>query len=142
MTHSTHSNRIKQPPLTLLPNLAARQKSESNATYLEDRVSKMLIVHVHVHVRPESVEAFRSATLENASKSIQESGVARFDVMQVTDEPTRFVLVEVYRTPEDPARHKETPHYRTWRDTVENMMAEPRKSIKYTNIFPADTEWG
>lgn len=102
----------------------------------------MLIVHVHVHVRPESVEAFRSATLENASKSIKESGVARFDVMQETDEPTRFVLVEVYRRPEDPARHKETPHYRTWRDTVENMMAEPRKSIKYTNIFPADTEWG
>ena len=125
-----------------MPNQAARQKSESNVTHLEDRVSKMLIVHVHVHLRFESVEAFRSATLENASKSIKESGVARFDVMQQIDDPTRFVLVEIYRTAEDPGLHKETQHYRTWRDTVENMMAEPRKSIKYTNIFPADTEWG
>ena len=102
----------------------------------------MLIVNVHVHVRPESSEAFRRATLENASKSIKEPGIARFDVIQQMDDPTRFVLVEIYRAAEDPARHKETPHYRTWRDTVENMMAEPRKSIKYTNIFPADKEWG
>ena len=102
----------------------------------------MLIVNVHVHVRPESAEAFRRATLENASKSIKEPGIARFDVIQQMDDPTRFVLVEIYRAAEDPARHKETPHYRTWRDTVENMMAEPRKSIKYTNIFPADKEWG
>jgi quinol monooxygenase YgiN len=102
----------------------------------------MFIVNVHVHVRPESAEAFRRATLENASKSIKEPGIARFDVVQQMDDPTRFVLVEIYRTPEDPARHKETQHYRTWRDTVENMMAEPRKSIKYTNIFPADKEWG
>lgn len=103
---------------------------------------KMLVVHVHVHVRPEFVEAFRRATLENTSKSIKESGIARFDVMQQTDDPTRFVLVEAYRTPEDPARHKETSHYQTWRDTVESMMAEPRKSIKYTNIFPVDEVWG
>jgi quinol monooxygenase YgiN len=102
----------------------------------------MLIVNVHVHVRPESAEAFRRATLENASKSIKEPGIARFDVIQQMDDPTRFVLVEIYKAAEDPARHKETPHYRTWRDTVENMMAEPRKSIKYTNIFPADKEWG
>jgi len=102
----------------------------------------MLIVHVQVHVKPESVEAFRRATLENACKSIKEPGIARFDLIQQADDTTRFVLVEAYRTPEDPARHKETSHYRSWRDTVENMMAEPRKSIKYTNIFPADTEWG
>jgi quinol monooxygenase YgiN len=102
----------------------------------------MFIVHVHVHVKPESVEAFRRATLENACKSIKEPGIARFDLIQQADDTTRFVLVEAYRTPEDPARHKETSHYRSWRDTVENMMAEPRKSIKYTNIFPADTEWG
>jgi len=102
----------------------------------------MFIVHVHVHVRPESAEAFRRATLENASKSIKEPGIARFDVIQQMDDPACFVLVEVYRTPEDPARHKETPHYRTWRDTVENMMTEPRKSIKFTSVFPADKEWG
>ena len=128
--------------MSLLVNWAGRQKSESNATHLEDLVFRMLIVHVHVHVRPESAEAFRRATLENASKSIKEPGIARFDLIQQTDDPTRFVLVEIYRTPEDPSRHKETPHYRTWRDTVENMMAEPRKSVKYTHIFPADKEWG
>jgi autoinducer 2-degrading protein len=102
----------------------------------------MLIVHVHVHVRPEFVEDFRTASLENASKSIKEPGVARFDVIQQADDLTRFVLMEVYRTSEDPARHKETSHYQNWRDKVENMMAEPRKSIKYTNVFPADGEWG
>ncbi len=105
-------------------------------------MSKLLIVHVHVHVRPESIELFRRATYENASKSIKEPGVARFDVIQQIDDPTRFVLVEVYRTPEDAARHKETPHYRTWRATVEKMMAEPRKSVKYATILPADKEWG
>jgi autoinducer 2-degrading protein len=102
----------------------------------------MLVVYVHVHVKPEFVEDFRRASLENASSSIKEPGVARFDVMQQADDPTRFVLVEVYRTPEDPARHKETSHYQNWRDKVEDMMAEPRKSIKYTNVFPTDNEWG
>jgi len=102
----------------------------------------LLVVHVHVHVKPEYVEAFRRASLENASKSVTELGVARFDVIQQTDDQTRFVLVEVYRTLEASARHKETPHYRNWRDTVESMMAEPRKSIKYANVFPVDKEWG
>ena len=102
----------------------------------------MFIAHVHVHVKPELVEDFRRASLENASKSIKEPGIARFDVIQQSDDPTRFLLVEVYRTPEDAARHKETSHYQNWRDKVENMMAEPRKSIKYTNVFPADREWG
>jgi autoinducer 2-degrading protein len=102
----------------------------------------MLVVHVHTHVKPEFVEDFRIASLENASKSIKEPGIARFDVIQQADDPTRFVLVEVYRTGEDPARHKETSHYQSWRDKVEKMMAEPRKSIKYMNVFPADKEWG
>jgi len=102
----------------------------------------MFIIHVHVHVKPELVEDFRRASLENASKSVKEPGIARFDVIQQSDDPTRFLLVEVYRTPEDHARHKETSHYQNWRDKVENMMAEPRKSIKYTNVFPADREWG
>ncbi len=102
----------------------------------------MFIVHVHVHVKPEFVEAFKQATLENARNSVKESGVARFDVIQQIDDPTRFILVEVYRTPEDAGRHKETAHYPIWRDTVAEMMAEPRTSIKYTNVFPADEGWG
>jgi autoinducer 2-degrading protein len=102
----------------------------------------MFIVHVHVHVKSESVDAFRAATLENARNSVREPGIARFDVIQQLDDPTRFVLVEVYRTPDDPAKHKETVHYQTWRDTVEEMMAEPRSSVKYANIFPDDPGWG
>jgi len=101
----------------------------------------MFIVHVHAHVKPEYSEAFRQATLENAHNSVQEPGIARFDVVQQLDDPTHFVLVEVYRTPEDPARHKETAHYQTWRDTVAEMMAEPRSSVKYANVFPDDKSW-
>lgn len=99
---------------------------------------EMLVVHVHVHVKPEFVEAFRKASLENASKSIREPGIVRFDVIQQIDDQTQFVLVEAYRTPEASARHKETTHYQNWRDTVESMMAEPRKSVKYANVFPVD----
>jgi quinol monooxygenase YgiN len=101
----------------------------------------MLIVHVHIHVKPESVQAFRQATMENARNSVKEPGIARFDVIQQADDPTRFVLVEVYRTPEAPAQHKETTHYQAWRDIVVPMMAEPRTSVRYTNIFPDDQEW-
>lgn len=102
----------------------------------------MLIVHVHVHVKPEFVEAFKAASLDNASHSVQEPGVARFDVIQQTGDPTRFVLVEVYRTADDPARHKETAHYASWRDAVAEMMAEPRQSTKFDNVFPDDSGWG
>lgn len=101
----------------------------------------MLIVHVFVNVKPEQVEAFRTASLENARNSIQEPGIARFDVLQEQDDPTRFVLVEIYRTSEDPGKHKETAHYQKWRDTVADMMAEPRTSIKYTNVFPDEEGW-
>jgi quinol monooxygenase YgiN len=101
----------------------------------------MLVVHVHVRVKPELVEAFRTATTENACQSVQEPGVARFDVIQQADDPSRFVLVEVYRTPEDSARHKETSHYQVWRDAVADMMAEPRTSVKYSNVFPDDQGW-
>lgn len=101
----------------------------------------MLIVHVQVRVKPESVEAFKQATIENARNSVQEPGIARFDVAQQADDPTRFVLVEVYRTPEAPAAHKETKHYLTWRDTVASMMAESRTSVKFTNVFPANDGW-
>ncbi|MCP4613488.1 MAG: antibiotic biosynthesis monooxygenase [Planctomycetes bacterium] len=101
----------------------------------------MLVVHVFVHVKSDQVEAFQQASLENARNSIQEPGIARFDIIQQQDDSTRFVLVEVYRTPDDPARHKETAHYQKWRDTVADMMAEPRKSIKYTNVFPDEQGW-
>jgi quinol monooxygenase YgiN len=101
----------------------------------------MLIVHVFVHVKPEFVDAFKAATIENARNSIGEPGIARFDVMQQPGDPSRFILVEVYRTPEAPAQHKETAHYQTWRDTVAPMMAEPRTSVKYTNVFPSDDSW-
>ena len=101
----------------------------------------MLIVHVFVHVKSDQVEAFQQATLENAHNSIQEPDIARFDIIQQQDDLTRFVLVEVYRTPEDPARHKETAHFQKWRDTVADMMAEPRTNIKYTNIFPDEKGW-
>jgi (4S)-4-hydroxy-5-phosphonooxypentane-2,3-dione isomerase len=101
----------------------------------------MLIVHVHVHVKPEMVEAFKAATAENAANSLQEPGIARFDVCQQADDPARFVLVEVYHTPGDPARHKETAHYAKWRDAVEEMMAEPRRSVKYRAAFPEEARW-
>lgn len=101
----------------------------------------MLVVHVHVQVKPESVAAFRAATIENASHSIRETGIARFDIVQQADDPTRFVLIEAYRDPEAPARHKETTHYQTWRDEVESMMARPRSAIRYENVFPGDPEW-
>ena len=101
----------------------------------------MLIVHVHVHVKADCIEAFRAASLENARQSLQEAGIARFDVAQQMDDPARFVLVEVYRTAEAPAQHKETAHYAKWRDTVADMMAEPRRSVKYQNVFPVDAGW-
>ena len=97
----------------------------------------MLIVHVHVRVKPESADAFLAASLENARNSVREPGVIRFDVIRQADDPTRFVLVEIYRTAEDPARHKATAHYATWRDTVAPLMAEPRTSTKYRAVFPA-----
>jgi autoinducer 2-degrading protein len=101
----------------------------------------MLIIHVHVHVKPEAVEDFRAATLENGRNSVTEPGVVRFDVLQQEDDPTRFLLLEIYRTPEDPPRHKETAHYATWRDTVAPMMAEPRSSVKYHAVFPDPPGW-
>lgn len=101
----------------------------------------MNIVLVHIHVKPESIQAFKEITLENARNSVLEPGIARFDVLQQADDPTRFVLVEVYRDNEAPARHKETAHYMAWRDRVSDMMAEPRFSVKYGNLFPDESGW-
>ena len=101
----------------------------------------MFIVHVHVRVKPESIEAFRHASIENAQQSIQESGIARFDVVQQRDDLTRFVLVEVYRDEQATAAHKETAHYLKWRNAVADMMAEPRSSVKFGSVFPSSTGW-
>jgi quinol monooxygenase YgiN len=101
----------------------------------------MLIVHVHVHVKPEHVEAFKNATVENARHSIREPGIARFDIVQQADQPARFVFVEVYRSAEAAAEHKNTTHYQLWRDTVTAMMAEERTRIEYINVFPEDAGW-
>jgi quinol monooxygenase YgiN len=96
---------------------------------------------VQVRVKPEFIEPFRQATIENASQSVKEPGIARFDVLQDASDAARFLLVEVYRNAEAPAAHKETPHYQQWRDAVAEMMAEPRTSVKYSNIFPGDEGW-
>ena len=101
----------------------------------------MLIVHVHVEVKPEFIDAFRRATTANAQASRKEPGIARFDLLQQSDDPTRFILVEAYRNAEAPAAHKETQHYQTWRDTVALMMAEPRHSVKLSNIDPPDSAY-
>lgn len=99
------------------------------------------IALVNAHVRPEWVEDFREATLLNASESRKEAGVVRFDVVQETEDPTRFVLIEVFRSPAAAAAHRETAHYQRWRDAVAEMMAEPRTSKKYVNVSPDDAGW-
>lgn len=102
----------------------------------------MFVVHVFVHVKPGREDAFKTAAAENARASLGEPGVARFDVVQQATDPTQFVLVEVYKSESDAARHKETAHYAKWRDAVHDMMAAPRSSVKYTNVFPDDSGWG
>jgi (4S)-4-hydroxy-5-phosphonooxypentane-2,3-dione isomerase len=101
----------------------------------------MYIAHVFVHVKPDQVEAFKAASLENARASLQEPGIARFDIIQQSDDPTRFVLLEVYRAQADTNAHKETAHYQRWRDAIEPMQAEPRSKIVYQNVFPAEQGW-
>jgi quinol monooxygenase YgiN len=102
----------------------------------------MLVIHVYVKVLPECIQDFKAATIENARNSLKEPGVARFDVVQRQDDPTQFILVEAYRTLEAPAQHKETEHYKRWRDTVADMMAEPRSSVKCMSVYPDDLGWG
>ena len=101
----------------------------------------MLVVIVNVRVLPESVDAFKAATLENARASRLEPGIARFDVVIDKDDPTRFALIEVYRDEQAPVAHKNTPHYLIWRDTVASMMASPRTSQKFENLSPPDADW-
>jgi autoinducer 2-degrading protein len=101
----------------------------------------MLVAIINAHVKDDNIDQFRNATLDNAGHSIKEPGVIRFDVYQQTDDPSRFTLVEIYKTPDDPARHRETAHYLRWRDTVADMMAEPRTRNTYTVVFPPEDAW-
>jgi len=100
----------------------------------------MLVVHIQIHIKPEFIQAFKIATIDNARNSLQEPGITRFDFAQQIDDPTRFSLVEVYQSEEATVKHKETIHYARWRDTVEEMMAEPRTRIVFTPIFPVSAE--
>jgi autoinducer 2-degrading protein len=102
----------------------------------------MLVVYIQIHVKPECIEAFKQASLANAQASLREPGIARFDLLQEQDDPTRFMLVEAYRNADAPAAHKQTRHYEIWRDTVIAMMAEPRASVKLQNVFPPDEAFG
>ncbi len=101
----------------------------------------MLIVIVSVSVRATEVDAFKAASVRNAIESRKEPGIARFDVIQELDDPTKFRLIEVYRSTEAPAQQKKTAHYQAWRDTVEPMMAEPRSSVKFSNVDPGEDGW-
>jgi quinol monooxygenase YgiN len=101
----------------------------------------MLVVHVHVQVLPDKIAAFIAETRKNAAESLQEPGIARFDVAQQADDPTRFILVEAYKTSDAPAAHKLTPHYAAWRDAVAPMMAGPRSSVKLSSLFPEEPRW-
>lgn len=101
----------------------------------------MHILVVHLQIKPEAVEAFKTATMDNASNSIQEDGVVRFDLLQQGDDPTRFMLFEVYHSPDDHLKHRETAHYLRWRDAVEEMMAGPRQALRFVNVYPGDGTW-
>jgi autoinducer 2-degrading protein len=101
----------------------------------------MLILHVFVQVKAGMEEAFKVATMENAQQSLQEPGIARFDVIQEGADPSRFLLIEVYKNESAPAAHKETVHYQKWKDAVADMMAEPRRSVKYKPVFPSAENW-
>jgi (4S)-4-hydroxy-5-phosphonooxypentane-2,3-dione isomerase len=106
-----------------------------------DMATSLRVVHVEVHVKPDGVDAFLRATRDNAAHSLEEPGVARFDVVQDAGDPTRFVLVEAYRDAAAAAAHKETAHYRAWRDAVGELMAEPRSSRTFASVFPDDGRW-
>jgi quinol monooxygenase YgiN len=101
----------------------------------------MLVVHIQIHIRPQFIDAFKAATIANARESLKEPGIARFDFVQQQDDPTRFVLVEAYRSVEANVAHKETKHYQTWRDVAEPMMAEQRTRAVFTSVFPEDKGW-
>ena len=96
----------------------------------------MFVVIVHAHVKPDMIQDFITATLDNAHNSILEPGVARFDFYQQKDDPTRFSLIEIYRTEDSPVKHRATEHYNRWRNSVESMMAESRSRVEYNILYP------
>ena len=98
----------------------------------------MLIVHVHINVKPDHIDAFKAACIENSRNSLKEPGIARFDVLQQQDDPTKFLLVEIYRSAEAPAAHKQTAHYHAWAETVADMLSEPRIGVKFAKVYPHD----
>jgi (4S)-4-hydroxy-5-phosphonooxypentane-2,3-dione isomerase len=108
---------------------------------MNGKEENMLVVHVHVKVKPDCIDAFKEVTTRNARESVKEPGIARFDVMQQADDPGRFVLIEAYRSPEAATAHKATAHYAEWRDRMESLMAEPRYSVKFSGVFPSDESW-
>lgn len=101
----------------------------------------MIILHVHLHVKPEHIAAFKQATIENASNSVREPGIVRFDVIQQVDDPSRFMLLEVYRDAAAQVSHKETAHYHNWVAKVTDMLVEPRTRQTYANVYPPDQDW-
>lgn len=102
----------------------------------------MFVTLVHVHVKPAAIEPFIAATRANHEASVREPGNLRFDVIRSVDEPDRFILYEWYADEAAALAHKETAHYAAWRDAVAPMLAEPRTSVKYANVFPGDARWG
>lgn len=98
----------------------------------------MFVTLVHVKVKPNYVDAFIEASLENSHASVEEAGNLRFDVLQSADDPTYFVLYEAYESAEDAAAHKGADHYLLWRDKVADMMAEPRQGVRYTGLKAAE----
>lgn len=96
----------------------------------------MHVTLVHVSVKPEWVADFIAATRANHLGSVAEPGNRRFDVLQMPDDPTRFLLYEAYVDASAAAAHKQTPHYLTWRDSVAGMMAKPREGVATHCLFP------
>ncbi|HWC98080.1 MAG TPA: putative quinol monooxygenase [Candidatus Sulfopaludibacter sp.] len=101
----------------------------------------MHILLVYCTIKPDQLDAFLAATLENASNSRKEAGVVRFDVIQEKDNPAKVTLIEIYRSPEGHAAHRESAHYLAWADKVQDMFAEPRSRTVYRNVSPSDQEW-
>ena len=101
----------------------------------------MLVVHVHVRIRPEDLEAFLAETQRNAAASLEEPGVRRFDVLQDEGDAGHLVLNEVYVDQSAADAHKQTAHYARWRDAVAGMMVQPRTSTRFAAVFPGEMGW-
>ena len=102
----------------------------------------LFVVHIQIRVLPQHIEAFRTATVANATESRKEQGIARFDLVQDREDPTRFVLVEAYRSEQATVAHKATAHYEAWRVAVEPMLAEPRTRRFFDACYPESGAWG